>query len=127
MAFSFLEFQIYGLSHCTPCPNEPRSPLIMIGNVEVNNFILFKKEDDDRSGILFRIIFSIISCWNFITNVIWKIIIFFILFYIEDHDRSRILFRIIFSIFSCSLESLSGSRLRNTWFIKIYRNVQLNK
>ena len=27
MAFSFLEFPIYGLSHCTPCPNEPRSPL----------------------------------------------------------------------------------------------------
>ena len=25
----------------------------MIGNVEVNNFILFNIEDDDRSGILF--------------------------------------------------------------------------
>ena len=27
MAFSFLEFPIYGLSHYTPCPNKPRSPL----------------------------------------------------------------------------------------------------
>ena len=27
MAFSFLEFPKYGLSHCTPCPNEPWSPL----------------------------------------------------------------------------------------------------
>ena len=27
MAFSFLEFPIYAMSHCTPCPNEPRSPL----------------------------------------------------------------------------------------------------
>ena len=27
MAFSFLELTIYGLSHCTPCLNESRSPL----------------------------------------------------------------------------------------------------
>ena len=27
MAFSFLEFPIYAMSHCTQCPNEPRSPL----------------------------------------------------------------------------------------------------
>ena len=40
----------------------------MIGHVEVNNFILFNIEDDDRSGILFRIIFSIISCWNFVLS-----------------------------------------------------------
>ena len=45
----------------------------MIGNVEVNNFILFKIEDDDRSGILFRIIFSIISCWNFISLMLYGI------------------------------------------------------
>ena len=76
--------------------------IIMIGNVEVNNFILFNIEDDDMSGILFRIIFSIISCWNFISLIMEdNIFIFFILFHIEDHDRSRILFRIIFSIFSC--------------------------
>ena len=37
----------------------------MIGDVEVN-FILFNIEDDDRLGILFGIIFSIISCWNFV-------------------------------------------------------------
>ena len=51
----------------------------MIRNVEVNNFILFNKEDDDRLGILFRIIFSIISCWNFISMiyVILKMIILF--------------------------------------------------
>ena len=44
----------------------------MIGNVEVNNFILFNiEEDDDRSGILFRMIFSIISGWNFISRMFY--------------------------------------------------------
>ena len=40
--------------------------------VEVNNFILFNiMEDDDKLGILFRIIFSIISCWNFISLMLY--------------------------------------------------------
>ena len=37
----------------------------------------------------------------------------FILFYIENCDRSRILFRI-----NAGLESLSGSKFRNTWLLK---------
>ena len=47
------------------------SRLMDLTTVEVNNFILFNIEDDDRSGILFRIIFSIISCWNFISLMLY--------------------------------------------------------
>ena len=58
----------------------------MIGNVEVNNFILFNIEDDDKSGIVFLDnIFNNFLLEFFITDVILKMIILF--FYIVLYRR----------------------------------------